>query len=377
MTDAGQHSDSPLGSTGGRAHECDTSLRVQSLLAARTKQEVEAIVAEAFDTAESLEAPMEAILSRSSSRTAAAAGAAGASAGGVSSLGGASTFSTQSTSTEKLSADIESYKQQIAELQKALDAKAAAAAAAADLSMGANEASVLQLEQKLAAVEAEKASAQAAQQELQQQKAAAEEAQQQLLLQISVLSQEAEQLKQLNTQLAEAQAANAELLSRSNKLQQELDAAQQQLQGMQLEKQVLQQQAEKVAALEAQVLDLQQQLQQLLAQKRATQDASTEADLVSPRGRSNAENVLTTGSSAAVSAVRAATHSLLLQSNPFEVGVPNMSCYCQQGRCVLSESTGISACNGLQGKALHTVRPAANLTGAIHDLWRALCCAVL
>jgi chromosome segregation ATPase len=287
---------------------------VQSLLAAKTKQEVEAIVAEAFDTAESLGDPLEAILSRSSSRT---NEAAGASAGGASSLGGGSTFSSQSTSTEKLSAEIESYKQQIADLQKALDTKAAAATAATDLSRGADE-TVSKLEQKLAAAEAEKASAQAAQQELQQQRAAAEEAQQQLLLQINVLSQETEQLKQLSAQLAQAQAANAELLLHSNTLQQALDAAQQQLQDMQLEKLVLQQQTDKVAALEAQVVDL----QQLLAQKRATHDASTEADMVSPRGRSKGGNALATGSSAAVSAVRAATHSLLLQSNPFEVGAP-------------------------------------------------------
>jgi chromosome segregation ATPase len=295
---------------------------VQSLLAAKTKQEVEAIVAEAFDTAESLEDPLEALLRRSSSRTnaiaGAAAGAAGVSAGGVSSLGGASTFSTQSTSTEKLSADIASYKQQIVDLQTALNAKADAAAAATPLSADADK-TVLKLEQKLAATEAEKALAQAAQQELQQQKAAAEEAQQQLLLQINVLSQEAEQLKQTNTQLAQAQAADGELLLRSNTLQRELDAAQKQLQDMQLEKLVLQQQVEKVAALEAQVLDLQQQLQQLLAQKRATHDATSEADMVSRCGRSKEGNV-TTGSSAAVSAVRAATHSLLLQSNPFEVG---------------------------------------------------------
>lgn len=298
MTDAGhQPADGPASNrttAGGRAAEPDTSLRVQSLLAAKTKQEVEAIVAEAFDTADGpqLDAPLEALLSRSTSRTqAAAASAGGASAGGASSLfsvGGASALSTGSGSaaTEKLSAEIECYKRQLAELQQELDAKAEAAAAASKLSTGAQE-TMLQLQAQLETAQAETAAAQAAQQELEQQKVAAEEARQQLVLQVSVLQQEAAGLELLNQQLQEAQAANME--------------------GLQAEK----------GALEAELTQLQQQLQQLLAHKGAMQDAATEM-LMSP-GRQGSKLTSTAGSTAAVSAVRAATHNLLLHSNPFEV----------------------------------------------------------
>jgi DNA repair exonuclease SbcCD ATPase subunit len=290
-------------------HEPDTSLRVQSLLAAKTKQEVEAIVAEAFDTASEphLDGPLEALLSRSASRTqtAAAASATGTSGGGASSefsYGGASDLSTgaESNATEKLSAEIDRYRQQLAELQQELDAKAAAAATAEKLSTGTQE-MLAQLSAELVAAQAESATAQAAHQELQQQRAAAEEARQ-----------------QLNKQLLEVQAANADLLKASTTLQRDLDAARVLAEDLQAEKQALQQQASRVAALEAEVEQLQQQLRQLLSHKSSVQDAATEADLASPR-RNGDNQVSTAGSSAAVSAVRAATHNLLLQSNPFEV----------------------------------------------------------
>jgi DNA repair exonuclease SbcCD ATPase subunit len=315
MTDAGHQPDGSVSSrttAGGRVHEPDTSLRVQSLLAAKTKQEVEAIVAEAFDTASEphLNGPLEALLSRSASRTqtAAAASAAGTSGGGASSgfsYGGASDLSTgaESNATEKLSAEIDRYRQQLAELQQELDAKAAAAATAEKLSTGTQE-MLAQLSAELAAAQAEKATAQAAQQELQQQGAAAEESQQ-----------------HLNKQLLEVQAANADLLQASTTLQRDLDAARVLVEDLQAEKQALQQQASRVAALEAEVEQLQQQLQQLqqlLSHKSSVQDAATEADLLSPR-RKGDNQASTAGSSAAVSAVRAATHNLLLQSNPFEV----------------------------------------------------------
>lgn len=340
-------------SASSQAHDSlDTSLRVQSLLAAKTKQEVEAIVAEAFDTADTLDEPLEAMLSRSASRTHAAAGGAGTSAGGVSSLGGMSSLSTGSDSTEKLSTEIEGYKQQVADLQQKLDAKAAAAAAAvaaAKLASGTLQETMAKLEAQLASAQAEALEAHAAQQELQQQKAAVEEARKQLLQQVSTLTQEASDLRQLSAQLAAAQAANAELSAQSEALQQQLHAAQQQLQErqledqalqrqidrvtaleaelaamreLQLERQAFQQQLEKIAALEAEVVALQQQI--LLAQRPVTHDVSVEADLLTPRGKSKG---LSTCSSAAVSAVRAATHSLLLQSNPFEVrGRPVARC---------------------------------------------------
>lgn len=336
------------GSTASQAHESvDTSLRV--LLAAKTKQEVDTIVAEAFDTADE---PLKAMLSRSASHTNAAAGGAGTSAGGVSSLGGMSSLSTGSDSTEKLSAEVEGYKRQVADLQQKLDAKAAAAAAAvaaAKLVSGTSQETMAKLEAQLVSAQAAASEAHAAQQELQQPKAAAEEARKQLLQQVSTLTQEASDLRQLSAQLADAQAANAELSAQSEALQQQLHAAQQQLQDrqledqalqrqidrvtaleaelaalreLQLEKQALQQQLDKIAALEAEVAALRQQL--LLAQRPVTHDVSVEADLLTPQGNSKG---LSTCSSAAVSAVRAATHSLLLQSNPFEVrGRPVTRC---------------------------------------------------
>jgi DNA repair exonuclease SbcCD ATPase subunit len=314
--------------------EADTSLQV--LLAAKTTQEADAILAEKFDTSGNvaLEPSLEALLSRSTSRTQGAAG----SVGGESSLGGAASSvnlaGPGSATAEKLAAEVECYKQQLAELQEELAVTAA----------GRQE-HAAKLEAQLQATVEEKAAAQAAQQELQQQKAAAEEAQQQLLLQINVLNQEAADLKQLNVKLQEAQAADADLLAQTAAVQQELGEIKQQWQAVQLQNQALQQQADRVAGLEAEVANLQQQLQELLAHKQSVQDAWTEADLVSTGG--NAGSRSTAGSSAAVSAVRAATHNLLLQSNPFEVSQRHASAgiviACFQTGQTLRQPTG-TAC---------------------------------
>jgi hypothetical protein len=294
------------GAAAGTVLEADTSLQV--LLAAKTTQEADAILAEKFDTTgnAALEPSLEALLSRSTSRTQGAAG----SVGGESSLGGGASFVNNagpgSAAADKLAAEVEHYKQQLAELQQELTASAA----------GSQE-HVAKLEAQLQATGEEKAAAQAAQQELQQQKAAAEEAQQQLLLQINVLTQEAAQLKQLSNKWQEAQAADADLLAQTAVVQRELDETKRQWQAVQMQNAALQQQADRVAGLEAEVAKLQQQLQELLSHRASVHDAWTEADVISTGG--NTVNRSTAGSSAAVSAVRAATHNLLLQSNPFEV----------------------------------------------------------
>lgn len=224
-----------------------------------------------------------------------------------------SNLSTGSSSqaTEKLAADVECYKRQIAEMQQLLDQRAATAAAEEAASQ--HKQRVVSLEAELAAVQAEKS---AAAQEAQQQAAAAEEAQQQLLLQINVLNEEAAGLKQLADDLQRSQHENAELRSRAQGLQEQLDASQQQLQELELERQALQQQADRVAALEAEVAALQQQVQQLLLQQQQQRVAVAAQD---GERTGHSSQLSTADSTAAVSAIRAATHSLLLQSNPFEV----------------------------------------------------------
>lgn len=334
-TDTGRHASSAGAGSNGKAAasaaqaEEDMSIP-ESLLAAKTTQEADGIL-KALDTADG--PPLEALLSRSSSSgrsRGAPVSAGGVSAGGVSSLGGASfatTHTSGSSTTDKVLADIECYKKQIADLQKQLQQKdsmpqSPTAQASGRNSTGAQQASsvapqqlVMQLQAELAAAQADKAAACIAQQELQQQKEQAEAAQQQQLLQVNVLERDAAELKQLAAQLQEAQAAQDFLVIRSEALQQELDAARQQLEAIEEEKLALQQQASRVAALEAQVEQLQQQLQQLMSEKA---DAATDARMLGGKDAGSSK-LNTADSTAAVSAVRAATHNLLLQSNPFEV----------------------------------------------------------
>jgi hypothetical protein len=246
----------------------------ESLLAAKTLQEVEAIVARVFSSDGGSSAASGSTYNASSG---------GSNMGGngvVSRLSGTGTRDSMPGAEDvaaeaHLAAELERYKQQVQELQEAKDA--------------------LQAEALLANAKAEEV-------------AALQAANEQLVLQVTMLNQAAEQAsssqqqqQELQQQLEALKPANADL--------------QVQLEQLQQERERLQQQNARLRWLEEELVDLQLQIADLLQQNKdlaAELAAAKLQQLAKPVMHSDVsmQSAATSDSAAAVSAVRAATQSL-------------------------------------------------------------------
>lgn len=152
---------------------------------------------------------------------------------------------------------------------------------------------------------------------LQADKEAASAENEQLLLQVQILSQEAEGLQHVAEQLADMQAANAGLTASKQELEASMRDLQAELVQLRQQRELFQQQSSKVGWLEDEVNELQGQLDDLMRQNKelAEQLAAARAEMHSFRDGARVSR----SNDAAVSAVRAVTQSLLLHSAPFEV----------------------------------------------------------
>jgi DNA repair exonuclease SbcCD ATPase subunit len=258
----------------------------ESLLAAKTLQEVEAIVARVFSS--------DGGSSTASGSTYSGSNGGSATAGiGVSRLSGTGTRDSMSGGEDvaaeaHLAAELHRYKQQVQELQDAKDA--------------------LQAEALLANAKAEEV-------------AELHAANEQLVLQINVLNQAAEQASsseqqqaELLQQLAALKAANAGLEVGKQELASSMQELQGQLEQLQQERERLQQQNARLHWLEEELLDLQLQIADLVQQNKdlAAELAAAKLQQLAKAGmHSDASMQSAACDSAAVSAVRAATQSLM------------------------------------------------------------------
>jgi DNA repair exonuclease SbcCD ATPase subunit len=261
----------------------------ESLLAAKTLQEVEAIVARVFSS--------DGGSSAASGSTYSGSNGGSATAGiGLSRLSGTGTRDSMPGGEDvaaeaHLAAELHRYKQQVQELQEAKDA--------------------LQAEALLANAKAEEVA------ELQA-------ANEQLVLQINVLNQAAEhassgQQQQLEAaellqQLEALRAANAGLEVGKQELASSMQDLQGQLEQLQQERERLQQQNARLHWLEEELLDLQLQIADLVQQNKdlAAELAAAKLQQLAKAGmHSDASMQSAACDSAAVSAVRAATQSLM------------------------------------------------------------------
>jgi chromosome segregation ATPase len=184
-----------------------------------------------------------------------------------------------------LAAELHRYKQQMQELQQAKDA--------------------LQAEALLANAKAEEV-------------AALQAANEQLVLQINVLNQAAEHAsggQQQQAELEALRAANAGLEAGKQELASSMQDLQGQLEQLQQERERLQQQNARLHWLEEELLDLQLQIADLVQQNKdlAAELAAAKLQQLAKAGMhsdGSMQSAVTSGS-AAVSAVRAATQSLM------------------------------------------------------------------
>jgi myosin heavy subunit len=264
----------------------------ESLLAAKTLQEVEAIVARVFSS--------DGGSSAASGSTFNGSIGGSATAGiGVSRLSGTGTRDSMPGAEDvaaeaHLAAELHRYKQQVQELQEAKDA--------------------LQAEALLASAKAEDV-------------AALQAANEQLVLQINLLNQAAEhassgqqQQAELLQQLEALKAANTGLDVGKQELVSSLQDLQVQLEQLQQERERLLQQNARLRWLEEELLDLQLQIADLVQQNKdlAAELAAAKLQQLAKAGMfsdASMQSQATSDSAAAVSAVRAATQSLMQVSS--------------------------------------------------------------
>ncbi|WIA41198.1 hypothetical protein OEZ86_004813 [Tetradesmus obliquus] len=276
-------------SSGGVVAEASATSIPESLLAAKTLQEVEAIVARVFSSDGGSSAASGSTYNGSN-------GGSNIGGNGVSRLSGTGARDSMPgaedvAAVSHLAAELERYKQQLQELQEAHE--------------------VMQAEALLANAKAEEA-------------AALQAANEQLVLQVTVLNQAAEQAssssqrqqQELQQQLEALKAANADLQAGKQELASSVLDLQAQLEQLQQERERLQQQNARLKWLEEELVDLQLQIADLVQQNKdlaAELAAAKLQQLAKPATHSDAsmQSAATSDSAAAVSAVRAATQSLM------------------------------------------------------------------
>eukprot|EP00775_Hariotina_reticulata_P005019 gene5019-5260_t len=264
-----------------------------SLLAARTPEEVQAIVSKAFDTAGSLEEQLHVPAEAGRQPGSAAASAAEA-----------------CTARElDLAAQLDRCKQQAAQLQDQLGIDAHRYAVELQQLNSANQ----QLQEQLAAADMVHVQLKV----MAAEKEAAQAESQQVLVKMQAMVQEAGQQQLLAAQADELQAANAGLTISNQQLQSEFACLQRQLQQLQDQHDSLQRSTSTLTALQAEVAELHQQLDELLWQNRQLRDQLQ----LSSAHTSESQGYLSDSRSLLMSGGRSSTTSVLLRSGPFELEI--------------------------------------------------------
>lgn len=268
----------------------DSASLPETLLAARTPEEVQAIVSKAFDTASSLEEQLQ---------VPAATGQSG---------NAASTGEADSVGKLESTAELERYRQQAAQLQDRLLTETTRLSVELQQLNSDNK----QLQEQLTAADVvhEQLKVLAAEKE------AAQAESQQLLLKLQVVMQEASQHQLLAAQADELQAANAGLISSNQQLQSEIASLQAQVQQLQNHHDSLQQQASTLTALQVEVTDLHRQLADLLWQNRQLR---AQLQVSRALNTSAGSGCSSNSSQLSMSAGRSATTATLLRPGPLEV----------------------------------------------------------